>query len=382
MKKVKNLFKLLTLLICVFVGVNYASAKEYSEYKVGQEIEVRINDEETRKFYVLNKSSKSDCTLNAISKDVVGEAMAYADIDKYIEETLADSWVKIGLENISIPKIQTILGDDVELEEDLVVNDPEWAVANEDYWTITGDAEKKWVIEKGNITGSANPVAVTEKRYIRPVITVSKEIIIGGTNLSKEEYAWSNFSTLIKNEVNSFYEDSEDEKVEIISDDSSMKIKFTDSESTYETNFTYEKGIMSYVKPATITDKILKDSFWIEQMIDIFAEYKNYDKKEVDIMLESTKESDLTLKDYGIVLKSEKKENKEEDKTETYKYYTSFKLDLVNGFPQIEKKTNSSTEKNPNTGSFNIAGIFVLIMLICGLTYIVIRKKSLFPKHN
>lgn len=392
MKKISILIKTLVLMICIFMGVNGISAINYTEYKKGDIIFVKLNDTEKLEFYVLTDSKESDSTVTAISKNVVGDKMDYTSLNEYINTKLKDSWTNVS--SIKIPEITTLLGNEVDLtEETFVFSEPKYAIFENTYWTSTG-SEKKWVLGKNtDSVGSASQILVNETAYFRPIITVDKKKVVNGTYITEEEYAWDNFVALFKNsELVKYYKNEDGYIIDISSDDSSMKIILNDGTGYRYTNFKYEDGILSYVAPATIVDEehYLLDNFWIEETINTLIKLKEYDEDKVKLIFEKIDEEKLTLKDYGVELTT--KEYKYSDKVDgvtsetTIEYYTKFKLDLVNGFPKLNKsneKNESTPVENPDTGNFGKTSIFIIIIIcICGLAYIGIRKKSLFPKYN
>lgn len=390
MKKLNNILKSLVLLICIFIGVNGVSAKssiEYTEYKKGDVISVRLNDTETMDFYVLSASDENSNTVNAISENTIGDKMNYADAQKHLI-TLKESWTNVN--EITLPSITILLGN-VDLTENFEFEEPEYSIIDNSYWTYTGENEK-WILgktEEGN--GSASKIALTETAHLRPVITVNKEKVLNGTYVNEEQYAWNNFVTLFKNsDLVKFYKTDEDYTISIISDNSSMKVVLSDETDTWTTNFTYKDGVISYNSPEYDLNSLAKDSLidslFVEECIKILAELKDYDYEEVELMIDSTKEEDLKLSEYGIEYTTKTHKYTEEDENGTgevtISYCSSLKMDLVNGFPQLEKKSESASIKNPDTGIFGKTGLFILIIVICGLAYAGVRSKSKFPKHN
>ena len=178
-----------------------------------------------------------------------------------------------------------------------------------------------------------------------------------------------------------------DSGITITHTDNSLTVTMLDTEEnkTYVTKFTYDSktGIVTYVPIENVTIDNVADAFldsiWILNTVYAISDVKGYDVEKVEAWLE-TVENPTIAKD-GIEFTSKEFSYNEEGEgvsvSGTIEYFTSYKLDIINGL-----KTFNNTSKpvtNPSTGiSFPI--IFVLIALVFGFGVYLIRNKKYFSR--
>ena len=201
-------FVLLMLMIIALISPIDVGAITYTSYKKGDEIEIKLTDALTSKFYVIEDSNQSSDTVKAIYKEFFNPTVSYSykEAEKAIE-SLKSSWVKVT--SVSLPTMVDIFGSSQSLKESFNFNVPTWGVVNKNncfYWTSTptstSDIVGHWAIEKynllgGNYLGIASGHSDDTKGYLRPVVNVKKDNVVGGVintePNTKDEFGLSDF---------------------------------------------------------------------------------------------------------------------------------------------------------------------------------------------
>ena len=288
---------------------------------------------------------------------------------------------------------------------------------------LNGDSELNIGIEEFEEVTSDDPVIDIRNGYIHNLGNVKVNFYDGVLNV-KGEYIVDSSTAVVttpekysikydKNEDNSYkaYLEKEVDKYwekfveafktneyakEFIEGDSGITITHTDNSltvtmldteenKTYVTKFTYDSktGIVTYVPIENVTIDNVADAFldsiWILNTVYAISDVKGYDVEKVEAWLETVKNP--TIAKDGIEFTSKEFSYNEEGEgvsvSGTIEYFTSYKLDIINGL-----KTFNNTSKpvtNPSTGiSFPI--IFVLIALVFGFGVYLIRNKKYFSR--
>ncbi|MBQ7136708.1 MAG: hypothetical protein IJO43_01870 [Bacilli bacterium] len=179
MKKINYLLLAVLLLV---VGLVNVEAKTYTSYKEGDKITVNVNDTTKLDFYVIEDSVATNGQVSAIYANVFENKYTYEASKEYVN-TLKNEWNNV--ESVVLPSMQDVFGGDVDLTESFDFTAPSWALSKYTYWTST-ETEKEgelWVWTLGTSldgTGNSGIYAATSESYLKPVINVSKNSVVGG----------------------------------------------------------------------------------------------------------------------------------------------------------------------------------------------------------
>ena len=128
MKRVLNLLIVFVLIINV-IPVHSLS---YMSYSIGDKVRVKVNDSIILDFYVLENSSVSSDTVKLIYSGVLDEEYNYNDANLAIND-LKSTWDNV--DGVSLPRMEEIFGNDVDLTKDFLYANKEWTLSNFRYWT-------------------------------------------------------------------------------------------------------------------------------------------------------------------------------------------------------------------------------------------------------
>ena len=205
-------------------------------------------------------------------------------------------------------------------------------------------------------------------------------------NMDNESFKWQDTRTLWERYVEQ-YKSTEIMKsyaessvsVDIKSTDATLNSTIDDGTVKLIGNFNYNNGIVSYVPlddKAVAFETIFNEDVMIENAIVALANLKGYDVKKFKTWLYEN-EGKLSLEKDGIEYTLEDyTKNQDNGVTLTVKKVKAFNFKLDH-----EVKINASAE-NPKTGLKLNYKLLLGIIIIGGIVYTVIRKKSKFPKHN
>lgn len=417
MKKIKNLF--VVMLLTLTIGVIDVDAKTYTTYKVGDEITVNLNDTLKEKFLVIENNSDS---VKAIYKGALGEDIKWPEdmttatcafegsvVDQALKQRTA-TWTNAT--NVTLPTANDIVGEfdytsKTALEElgertnpegfgmvhlENLTNIPFYALNNEEGTKIFTNSVISYSDSSSThceiyVYGYAMTdfpyfyLSVYEEGSIRPIITVSKDYVVGGTYISEDETLWNNYVEKFKN--TSFIKEliTSGNTINITSTENTLKVELNDGTNSYVTNFTYSNGILKYVANSDENSALI-DSVWILNSIMALSDLKGYDIEKVLEYLENSK--NLTLEKNGVSYSSRKITQEESNETVSVsisgEIFTSFELDIKNGLTNFNQKVENTTVKNPKTGIYFGIGILTILLIGSVITYISISKKSKFPQ--
>lgn len=423
MKKRKILIS--SLISLVFMGFTNVEALTYTTYKIGDEITVNLNDTLKEQFYVIENNNEA---VKAIYKEALGEDIIFPKENSctfegsIVDETLKQRTVTwTNALNITLPTANDIVGEfdytSLDELEKLVQKSNNGSAANivhlENLTNVPfyalNNAEKTKFFTNSLIDNTESLsencdiyvygyswtgfpyfwVSTHDNGSIRPIITVSKENIVGGTYISEEEILWNKFvEAYKKTDLVKDVQKIETNTVNITSTSSSLKVDFSDGTNSWTTNFTYANGIVTYV-PSNSEDTAMVDGIWISNCLYALANIKGYELEKVSSLLKEDKK--YTLINDGIEFEV-KEVNQEYNSSETNgtifeKTYSSFKLDIKNGLKNFSSNVEENKKQEvindiPDTGLSNSSFIYIisLICLFIGIAIFYIqlgkRKKS------
>lgn len=431
MKK-KNILGYFLVAVLVFMGMVNVEAKTYTTYKVGDEITVNVNDSTQSKFLVIE--DKND-TVKAIYKGALGANVKWPEqmttssctfegsvVDLALKERTS-SWSNVT--NITLPTANDIVGEfdytDYKKMDDLVAQTnpsgagivhlenlngvPFYALNNAEGATYFTNSVV--VVSQGEQASSGCEIyvygyaqvefpyfyfSVYEEGSIRPIITVSKDYVVGGSYVSEEETLWNNFvEAFKKTELVKTLEGPESNTISITNTSDSLKVVMSDGTNSWTTDFTYANGVVTFV-PSNNEDNALVDSLWVANCIYALAELKGYDVDKLSEWLDEDKAYTLAVD--GIELETEEFTTTDENEFGSFKLTTdkvlSFKLDIKNGLKTFSNKVEEDKKdeladevvENPKTGDatrYIILGLGVSIV-IGTVAYLKSRKYSKFPQ--
>ena len=425
MKKVKNILFYSLFSLFLILGVTTVEAKSYTSYNTGDKITVKVNDNTNLDFYVME--DKAD-KVKAIYKGALGANIKWPEqmttstctfegsvVDLALKERTAN-WSNVT--NITLPTANDIVGEfdytSINALEELGqrTNPEGFGMVHLDnltgipFYALNNEAGTKIftnsVINYSDSSSTHCEIyvygyAITDFPYfylsvyqegsIRPIVTVSKDYVVGGSYVSEEETLWNNFvNEFKKNSVVKYFEDAGN-TINITSTDNTLKIEMSDGTNNWTTNFTYANGILTYVPSSSDEDKMI-DSIWIGNAMSALATIKGYDQEKLSVWLESRNDFDL-IKDGVEFVEEEININESGNGVNlsmTSTVFSSFKLDIKNGFKTFKVENNSEnnneqneTIKNPKTGLFTgIATVGTVGLLSFG-AYLILKKKNVFP---
>lgn len=434
MKK-RNILMCGLISFALFMGFTSVEAKTYTTYNVGDEITVNLNDKLKEKFLVIENNSDS---VKAIYKGTLGEDIKWPEavttttctfdgsvVDQALKQRTA-TWTNVT--DVTLPTANDIVREFDYTSSDALDSlvqqtNPSGAAGIVHLDNLTGvpfyalnNAEgtkffTKSTVSRNNSTSTDCEIyvygyAMTDFPFfyvsthdngsIRPIITVSKENVVGGSYVSENETIWNNF--VAKYKTTEFIKTLIDGE-NITSTDSTLKILFNDGTNTLTTNFTYADGVVEYV-PSNNEDNAIVDSLWVINCIYALAELKGYDIDKLSEWLDEDREYTLAVD--GIELKTEEFTTTDEsefgESTLTIDKILSFKLDIKNGLKTFSNKVEEAKKdevvdeslnevvdevvENPKTGDATRYIILSLgtLLVIGTLIYMKIRKYSKFPQ--
>ena len=195
MKKIRNL--ILTFLL-MFVGVVSASALNYTAYKAGDEIEVKVKDAAKLKFYVVEDSDSDSDMVTAVTYDFVDQNKYNFEEAETLVNTKKEEWKNVDF--ISLPSARKLLNVEVNLEDEYSsqhFTQPTWVSPKTteftEYWlselAYDGAHAVIWGMDTHyNTQFHLSSKKNTDKIYVKLLVEVSKQHVVGGFYVSEEEY--------------------------------------------------------------------------------------------------------------------------------------------------------------------------------------------------
>ena len=394
MKKFKKISLSLLFILVLLLGAYDVSAKSvYTSYKAGDKITVNVNENTKLDFYVIEDSNSGSDKVTAIYEKVMGELIEYGASDKGYEGSnaqkelnrLTDSWTNVISKrlikaNEVIPDAKLTKNYDENFKSNYLCN-------GFNYWildTIT-DEESELLIPYSvtswntycELSFDVDSATIRKTSYIRPVITIAKENVVGGVTILEEDKVWKDFvEKYKKSELVSEF------NAEVEYDDDYMKITVFDEDNnkSWITKFDYADGVISYTPSSDEKEVLFYDSFWVGNCMTVLSEIKGYDSEALQTWFE--KQTNLTLAKDGIEFSEEKMQITESGSVVnldvTFDAYTNFKLDIKNGIktfkveepPASDKQDDNSDDasSNPGTGLFmKIGGTIFVCLSALGL---------------
>ncbi|MCM1370334.1 MAG: hypothetical protein NC181_00375 [Clostridium sp.] len=408
--KNKSIFKLGIFVAAFFVGIFSVSAKTtYTSYKAGDKIKVNVSSSKQLDFYVIEDSTSENVT--AIYDGVLGDCFGFGAITDSFEGSIAQTKLNELTSDWNNPtEIRLIkvseIDSSIELsnlkDSGVEVREPSYYMATKPYWTqdVIKDGAALLPIDVTSWVTYFSIEAVADSNdgtgiqsAIRPVITVSKDYVVGGSKISEEDKLWNNFVSKYKTtDLVKMLSEGEDTTINITSTDDTLKIEFTNGADTTTTNFTYSNGIVAYTPPINATDNnLIMDNMWVTNCIYAIADLKGYDIEKLITWLGENENPNLAT--HGIEIKTEKNTIHLEDVSDvnintgsitlTTGKILSFKLDIKNGLKITNTEEKKDTVvKNPETGDKSSIIVFASIatLLIGTVAYIKLKKYSKFPQ--
>lgn len=428
MKK-RNILMCGLISLALFMGFTNVEAKTYTTYNVGDEITVNLNDKLKEKFLVIENNSDS---VKAIYKGALGEDIKWPEamttttctfdgsvVDQALKQRTA-TWTNAT--NVTLPTANDIVGEfdytsKTALEElgartnpagglvhlENLTNVPFYALNNEEGSRIFTNS----VVNYSELTSTDCEIfvygyamtdfpffylSVYKEGSIRPIITVSKDYVVGGSYVSEEETLWNNFvEAFKKTELVKTLEEPEDNTINITNTSDSLKVVMSDGTNSWTTDFTYADGVVTFV-PSNNEDNALVDGLWVANCIYALAELKGYDVDKLSEWLDEDKAYTLAVD--GIELETEEFTTTDENELGTSPLTTdkilSFKLDIKNGLKTFSNKVEEDQKdvvedevvENPKTGDatrYIILGLGASLV-IGTVAYMKSRKYSKFPQ--
>lgn len=204
MKKLNKIFMGVMLFTLVFLfSNNVVDAKSYTALKSGEKITVILNETTTREFYVVNDSDSNSNTVTAFLEGFVDENTYTYDEAKNLVTTISSSWKNAT--SVKIPSALELLGYEVTLDDSSSqhnLTEPTWVSPNTSNWATYWLSDTPFTGSQATITGMdthynsqfhIGPEEVTEKLYVRLMVTVEKEHVVGGVTITEDESLWESF---------------------------------------------------------------------------------------------------------------------------------------------------------------------------------------------
>lgn len=409
MKKLKYLFTLMLAFALVSCFTYVHAEVAYKAYNRGDKIVVNLNDNLKGNFYVLADSDTTNNTITAVYETTLGEAVKYgatangfdgSEVETNLK-TLTSTWTakNIEIRLLTAEEVKAGINFSKDISEDFT--EPTFLINNKNYWlgdvAIDGDKTYPGIVNYWN-TYSTITVAPedTTTAYIRPVITITKDLIEGENKTPDYATEWNKYVEFYKdNDMMDFIKylilgDGEDEDTtfDIQHTENSLKVIIKDTLEEYITNFTYKDGVISYVEYAGPEDYSAFDQLMVANAEVALVEYKGFDLEKFEEWLENSK--GLTLEKDGIEVVLVTETEKDENGTSTTTYMKSFKADITHDFAtyqeylknqssQNKPSEDTTTEKNPTTGLLNYGTIALASVIVAGGIYLVVRKKNKLP---
>lgn len=409
------------IIITAIIRITSVKAISYTTYNIGDEITVNLNDSLKENFYVIEDNNDS---VKAIYKGFLGEDIVWPEQittdectydGSILDQTLkqrTSTWTNAT--NITLPTANDIVKDfdytSVEAYKNLIKQTnngedgivhlekiqsvPFYALKNPERSKIFTKSLIAMVKKDDNVDGYDHnycwiyaygyafaefpyfTVSINESGSIRPIITVSKNNIEGGTYISENEKLWDNFIEVFKTAKYAKEFSQNGYTSDITSTSDSLKITLSNEKNTWITNFSYSNGIITYI-PADNTTEMLIDNIWINNCVYALAQIKGYDTEKLMDWLNKQSNS-LTLNNDGI--EYELKEIKVDNTDQTGTIISSFKLDIKNGIKNFANNNQTNTDqniKNPKTGDLTKLVLLILTTsLAIGILCYIKSKES------
>lgn len=409
----KNTKKILTFLIAfaLMACFTYVDAATYSAYKRGDKIEVKLNDTTTGKFYVLADSDATNNSVTAVYETTLGSAVVYGATTNGYDGSTAETTLKSLTSTWTVKdiKVRLLTAEEIKtginFSKDTSVDftEPTYLVKQNNFWLgdVAKDGEKSYpgIVNNWNTysTITVAPEETTEA-YIKPVITVSKEAVVGGVVEEKKiDYIaeWNKYVAIFKD--NDFLKEiktlliTNKDNFEITHTDTTLTVTVKDDNEEYKTNFTYKDGVITYVEYTGEDKYSFFDQMMIANATYALMYYRGFDKDTFEKWVDT---EGLTLEKDGIEFKNETYKEEKEGSSLKVTYVKSFKADITHDFatyqeyvknnpaqgkPSEDKKEDKTEEKNPKTGLLNYGTIVLASALVAGSVYVVVRKKNILP---
>jgi len=404
MEKIKKL--ILSLILIMVISVSKVKAYNfYNTYNPGDEITVILNDSLKSSFYVVEDD---DDSVKAIYNGILGEDIAWeysldnncTFTDSVVEQALKERtkiWDNVSY--VTLPAANEITSFDYssqkEFEElgtltnpagggmihlESLNNVPFYALNNETGTEYYTKSVMTWNDSNGTSCNSyvygysktefpylfLNIPDGTEYASIRPLIWVSKYYVEDGINKPKD---WNEFAKLFAE----FVVDEGYGKINVYHDNNNL----TMSDGDVTDKYIYENGILKLISKNNYEESM-------EWLMDEFISSYILDFETCGVYCTCTEE-EIDGKHYSKAIGDHLKyiaiysEEENIDLVDTYEvdlaYFFNFEREEIN-------EKNENTVENPDTGINLGYSLLVLIILISGIAYMIIRKQSKFLKHN
>lgn len=396
MKK-KNILICCLISFALFMGFTNVEAKTiYTAYESGDKITANVNSDTQVDFFVVEDSSSNSDKVLALTYDFVSDDKCSFSEAQTLLNTTKTNWSNAI--SINIPTSLQLVGQTVELEDEFASNkftSPSWVSPKTsdfvEYWLsdvpFEGSHSVVWGMDTYyNTEFHIAPKEDTEEAYVKLIIEIAKENVVGGTYISEDETLWDKFIEEFKNtEIFKTMEEPETNTVDIESTSDSLKVVLSIGTNSWTTNFKYANGIITYV-PSDNDEDISIDGIWSLNCLYALSNIKGYDFEKVSNWLKEDRQFTLATDGIEFEIKDviEEINSSEAHGIGTVTTYSSFKLDIKNGLKTFSNEEDKKDEvaENPKTGNYYSYGILCAVALIGGSSYLVIRKRSKFPKSN
>lgn len=338
MNKKKHILTILIIIVSIITINNYnVNAKSYNS---GDLVEIKLNDHESKKFYIIKNSDNTQDTVTAILTTVIGDGFDFTPKNTTFENSFPDQMLKSLTSSWKTPtEIRLITKDEVE-------NNKIYQGDGSNYWTQTIILQaEEFYPYLVNITKNSDKSLTAEllmindtnrdnKGFIRPVITINKSYIIGDKtddNTNENKLLWDAFIKKLITEINNNNNNDNKNYTQSLNySDNDLKITNKDNnENTYTSTFTYKDGVLSLVPVDNITlEQAKADYAAISSIIKSYSEIKGYDYQQLLEYIENNK--NLQLKTDGIEITYKNFET-------NLRYPITFSLDLSKGLTSYEK---------------------------------------------
>lgn len=386
--KLKNfVFSFLIFFLCFISFVVKCDAVVYTTYSKGDIVEVKVNDDDKYNFYVLEDSTSDKVT--AIYDGVMGdEAFWFGPKEGSIVGSVAEEKLEEYTNSWNNPE-EIRLVKTAEIDPSFVLgtnankefSTPDYFNIGKSYWTqdvfVDRDQYYPAVVTSWGSFSTLHTTtldAPSSGGFIRPVITISKDYVVGGTRFSEEESAWNDFVEAFKNtDVVKRYNEFDGFTVDISSTSDSLKVIFSDGNDTIQTDFAYSNGIITYV-PFDSQEQNILGGLWIYNCVLALSNIKGYDIEKVVDFLDSGIEFSLDKDgiEFEVVECNDTEISSGVEINYSINGYSSFKLNIIDGLKTFTVKEEI---KNPDTNVAKFLSVTTGLVLFVGITMFV-RKKE------
>lgn len=195
MKK-RNILFLGLLAITLFIGLGNAKARTiYTSYDSGDKITVNVNNSTKVDFFVVSDSDSSNTKVLALTYDFVNNNKYNYSGAQTLLGTTKTAWNNAI--SVNIPTSLQLMGESVDFEnpyESTNFTEPTWVSpqTNEftEYWLsdlpFEGSHSVVWGMDTNrNSQFHISPKEDTEEIYVKFIIEIEKEYVVGGTTTSE-----------------------------------------------------------------------------------------------------------------------------------------------------------------------------------------------------